>query len=115
MPWWFPGAGFKRNEGMYCKKVVGCIEKPFAVVEMAVVCSAIPIGKALPHVCVEGRGDASSSATASLIERESNTPKYDRDMLRWVAGVMFLGGADTVSQDIVIETVYPNSQRPRRP
>ncbi|KAI0033059.1 cytochrome P450 [Vararia minispora EC-137] len=95
MPWWVPGAGFKKEAEKWRPIVQDMVDKPFAATQTAV-----------------NQGDAPFSVAASIIVRE------DRDPMLFPAQIpanFYLGGADTTVSAIqsffLAMVLYPEVQR----
>ncbi|KAI0321144.1 cytochrome P450 [Amylostereum chailletii] len=82
MPWWFPGAGFKRNVPRFARCVADAVEKPYAATEAAV-----------------AGGHASSSVAHAIITDQNSLPASKRDtvLAKEVSANIFLAGADTTN------------------
>ncbi|KAI0308770.1 cytochrome P450 [Amylostereum chailletii] len=80
MPWWFPGAGLKKDIPKYSRSIADVLEKPYRETEMAV-----------------ARGDAPPSMAASIIKEQNTLPDSEKDRVsaQAVPAVSYLGAADT--------------------
>jgi len=80
LPWWFPGAGFKRQAAEWSKLPRALVEMPFTVTE-----------------CRMESGTAYRSYTYDALRSlgDSDQSCYEEQYVKATAGTMFLAGADT--------------------
>ncbi|KAI0316472.1 cytochrome P450 [Amylostereum chailletii] len=81
MPWWFPGAGLKKEGREYAAGAAAMLDVPFAVTESLVV-----------------QGSAPPSVAATMIAEQNSLPLSDRDVFtsKAVPANIYFGGADSL-------------------
>ncbi|CCM07045.1 uncharacterized protein FIBRA_09365 [Fibroporia radiculosa] len=100
VPDWFPGASFKRKAGMWRKMARDMIEIPYRNVS-----SLYDLGMASPSV------------TTALLDRQKETSRqvYDPELIKGIAGVLYVGGADTslsaLDTFILAMLLHPDKQK----
>lgn len=100
LPWWAPGAAFKRQAAKWNKIVLEMYEKPFQTIKQAL-----------------ARGDAPPSILTSMLETldpEEDNAARESDM-RHVTGTAYTAGADTTVSSlgtfILAMLLHPEVQR----
>ncbi|KAJ7018180.1 cytochrome P450 [Mycena alexandri] len=101
IPWWFPGAGFKRQAGEWLKLSRAMLELPFAETKRQMASGIYP---------------SSFAADSLQTLRDSKTDSYYQEHhIQATAGTMFIGGADTtvssLSTFILAMLVNPDAQK----
>ncbi|KAF9011764.1 cytochrome P450 [Cyathus striatus] len=96
LPDWFPGAGFKKTASAWAATLNSMIEGPHQFVKQQM-----------------AEGAAEVSFTSSLLEEPGLTPEREFD-IKWSAGSLYSGGADTTVSSIYAffkaMTLYPEVQ-----
>ncbi|KAI0054293.1 cytochrome P450, partial [Artomyces pyxidatus] len=99
IPAWVPGAGFKRTADECYKTLQKMTSVPFQTAR-----KELEDGIALP-----------SFVTMGMEGKQQQLSEYDEDSLRWAAGSLYAGGADTTVSAIhtfyLALTLFPEAQR----
>lgn len=93
MPWWFPGAGFKKEAQKWRPVVQDFVDVPFAATLAAVVCHLIQSGSLADEMQNQEQGNAPLSVAAAQIAKGVEGLMVDQKQL---PANLYLGGADTV-------------------
>ncbi|KAH9476135.1 Cytochrome P450 monooxygenase COX2 [Psilocybe cubensis] len=121
VPSWFPGAGFKKKAAHWRRANEDLSQIPFKYVEQAMVCDTLnPSGYALfTKSSEQENGTAVPCLATKLIEGlpDKNNPTYpeDRELAESIAGVSYVGGADTTVSTVqtffIAMALYPEVQK----
>jgi hypothetical protein len=96
LPEWFPGASFKREAKRMRADLMRACDRPYDRVMKELVSRICPLCDILRNQPLQDAGNYKSSFFHQLLS-ESNLNHYQRELIKWSAMSMYLGGSDTVS------------------